>query len=30
MYWQHGDRYYVLQGSGVDDAEMIMVAESIR
>jgi hypothetical protein len=30
MYWQHGNRFYILEGRNLDEAEMLAAAESIR
>lgn len=30
IYWQRGDRFYVLEATGLDDAELIVAAESVK
>ncbi len=30
LYWQRGDRFYILDGEGVNEGEMIAVAESVQ
>lgn len=30
LYWQRGDRFYVLQSEGLQDSELLAAAESIR
>jgi len=30
LYWQDGEQFFIMHGSGVDDGEMLAAAESVR
>jgi hypothetical protein len=30
LYWQRGDRFFMLQGEGVQESDLLQIAASVR